>query len=115
MRSIFAILALVVCATSAQAHGYGVAVIRQRVVVPHHPVVAVQAVYAQPVVVAPVVQQYAVQQFAAPVCSSFGCGVSAFSAVSVGHSFGVSAFRSRSFGFGGGVDIRAPFVRVRVR
>jgi uncharacterized GH25 family protein len=60
MKILFALAALLIASSSADAHG--VPVIRSQVVVPYQPVLQVQAVYA-----APVVQ---VQAYAAPLAVS---------------------------------------------
>ena len=65
MKKLFAILALVLCVSTASA-SHNVFAVRARVVVPHVPVVQVQAIYAQPVVQA-VVADHCVQQVVQPV------------------------------------------------
>lgn len=71
MRSLISVFALIVFAGAAQAHGYGAAVVRQRVYVQPQVQVYAAPVCVQPVVqyVQPVVQQVQyVQQVVAPVC-----------------------------------------------
>jgi len=65
VKAVIAFLAILALALPAMANGYGVSVVRQRIVVPQVQQIRVQAVYAQPIVqqyVQPVVVQPVVQQ-----------------------------------------------------